>query len=133
MRVAQRLPQRVLERRRPDRAGVPSARPRTTCGAWLIDSVPPASTTSRLAEQDLLGALDDRLEAGAAEPVDRERRGLDREAGAEADVAREVDGVGGGLEDVAEDDVVDGGGLDAGAVEGGPGGERRRGRWRRGP
>ena len=43
--------------RRPQRA------PRTTCGAWLIDSVPPASTTSRFAQQDLLGALDDGLEA----------------------------------------------------------------------
>ena len=40
--------------------------------------------------------------------------------GAEADVAREVGGVGRGLEDVAEDDVPDGGGVDAGPVEGGP-------------
>ena len=54
--------------RRPQRA------PRTTCGAWLIDSVPPASTTSRLAQQDLLRALDDGLEARAAEPVHGERR-----------------------------------------------------------
>ena len=62
---------------------------------------------------------------GAAEPVHGERRRLDREARAEADVAREVDGVGGGLEDVAEDDVADGGRVDAGPVEGGPAGERR--------
>ncbi len=41
--------------------------------------------------------------------------------GAEADVAGEVDGVGGGLEDVAEDDVVDGGRLDAGPGQRGAG------------
>ncbi len=38
-------------------------------------------------------------------------------------MAGEVGGVGGGLEDVAEDDVADGGGLDAGPVERGPAGE----------
>ena len=64
----------------------------------------------RLAEQDLLGGLDDGLEAEPQSRFTVSGRGLDREAGAESDVAGEVDGVGRGLEHVAEDHVVHGGG-----------------------
>ena len=130
--VAQRLPERVLERRgraepkAPARAAHHVRRLAHRLGAAGEHDL-------RLAQQNLVRALDDRLEAGAAEPVDGDRRRLDRQARAQADVAREVDGVGGGLEHVAEDDVVDGGRVDPGPVEGGPRRRGRRGRWRRGP
>ena len=68
-------------------------------------------------------ALDDGLEARPAEPVHGDGRRFDREARAETDVAREVGGVGGGLEDVAEDDVAHGGRLDTGPLEGGSTGQ----------
>ena len=91
----------------------PQRAPRTTCGAWLIDSAPPASTASASPSLMCCARLHDRLEAGAAEPVDRERGRLDRATGAEPDVAREVDRVGRGLHDVAEDDVTDVAGSEA--------------------
>jgi hypothetical protein len=76
-----------------------------------------------LAQEDLLGALDDRLEARATQAVDRDCRGLDREAGFERHVACQVDRVGGGLLGVAEGDVVHVGVLDAGTIERAPRGE----------
>ena len=78
-----------------------------TCGAWLMLSMPPVSTTSGFAELDHLRAADRRLDAGAAQAVDRQRRHLDRHARLEPDVPRAVDRVGAGLQHVAEDDVVD--------------------------
>ena len=77
----------------------------------------------RLAKQNAVGALDDRLEARPAESVHGDGRRLDREARAEADVAREIDGVGRGLENVAEDDVTHGARVDPGTVERGAAGE----------
>ena len=58
---------------------------------------------------------------GAAQPVDGEGGDLDGNAGLEADVARAVDRVAGGLERVAHDDVVDpAAAATPGALEGGP-------------
>src|SRR4029079_1311340 len=61
---------------------------------------------TRLAKPDELGRLRDGLEAGAAEPVHRKRRRLDGATGAKPDVACEIDGVGGSLLCVADDDVA---------------------------
>ena len=55
---------------------------------------------------DLLGALDDGLEARGAEPVDGDGGGLDPASGPEGDVPRQVRGVGGGLQHVADDGVI---------------------------
>ena len=76
-----------------------------------------------LAEQQRLRGGDDGLQTGAAEPVDCERRRLDGRADLEADVAREVDGVLAGLQDVAKDDLVHVLGVYAGALECGFGGD----------
>src|SRR5438132_486998 len=59
-----------------------------------------------LAQQDELRALRDRLEARAAQPVDRHGGHLDREARLETDVAGTVDRIRRGLERVAEDGVA---------------------------
>src|SRR5438093_1076710 len=59
-----------------------------------------------LAQQDELRALRDRLEARAAQPVDRHGGHLDREARLETDVAGAVDRIRRGLERVAEDGVA---------------------------
>ena len=58
----------------------PLRRPRITCGAWLMLSMPPVSTMSGFAELDQLRAADRRLDARAAQPIDRQRRHLDRHA-----------------------------------------------------
>jgi hypothetical protein len=76
-----------------------------------------------LAEEELLGAVDDGLKARAAEAVDGERGHGDGQPALEAHVARAVDRVGGGLLDVAEDHVAESlFGGDAGVREGGLGG-----------
>ena len=80
-------------------------------------------------ELNLRGA-DDRLDAGAAEAVERERGDFLRNARFETDVARAVDGVARGLQRVADDDVVDLFRRDAAARERFLRGERRRDRWR---
>ena len=72
-------------------------------------------------EQDLLRALDDGLEAGAAEPVDGERRGLDPATGLERHVPADVGAVRAGLHRVAYDDVVHIRSGNAGALDGGLG------------
>ena len=108
--IPQRLPECVLERCRGTEPETPAGAPHHV-GRLAHRLGAAGQHHLRLAEHDLLGGLGHRLESGPAEPVDRHRRGLDREAGAEADMAREVDGVGRGLEDVAEDHVIDRGGL----------------------
>jgi hypothetical protein len=75
-----------------------------------------------VAEQQLLRALHDGLEARAAEAVHRDGGRRDGQAGLEADVARAVDGVGARLHHVADDDVGDRVGRDLRLREGGPGG-----------
>ena len=72
-----------------------------------IDSTPPADDGFGVARGDPVGGLDDRLEARAAQPVDRERRHTERELRPAARATRErFDGVG-WLRDVSEDDVVE--------------------------
>src|SRR5690606_35694181 len=71
----------------------------------------------RLAEQDLLGTARDRLEAGTAQPVQRECRHLLWHPGAQPDVTRKVDRVRRRLESIPEDDLVDLPGCDAGTLE----------------
>ena len=94
----------------------PLRRPRITCGAWLMLSMPPVSTTSASPSRIICAAVDRRLDARAAEAIDRQRRHLDRQAGLEPDVPRAIDRVGAGLQDVAEDDVIDVLRLDAGPL-----------------
>ena len=77
----------------------------------------------RLAELNHLRGGDDRLHARAAQAIDGERRNLDGNAGLQRDVARAVDGVARSLLRVADDDVIDFAGLDAGALHGFRGGD----------
>jgi hypothetical protein len=86
-----------------------------TWGAWLIVLGAAAEHDVRLAGEDLLGGADDGLEARAAQAVEGERGHRDRHAGAQADVAGEVDGVVAGLEHVAVDDLIEGVGGDVAA------------------
>ena len=76
-------------------------------------SVPPASTTSRVAQPPRLRAADDRLQARRARLVDGVRRARSSGTPARcADLAREVRAVA-GLAGVAEDRLVDRRGGDA--------------------
>jgi hypothetical protein len=59
-----------------------------------------------LVELDLLGGVDDRLDARAAEAVHRECGDVFRDACLETDVARAVDRVARGLQGVADDHMV---------------------------
>ena len=96
-------------------------------------SVPPASTTRDSPSMICCAAC---ATASKPEPQSRftvTRGGLDREPGPKADVAGEVGGVGGGLEDVAEDHVVHLGGRDPGPGQGRGSGHARLSRLRRGP
>ena len=102
--VAEALPERVLKLRLRGEAQAPARAPHDMRG--LAHRLGPAGEHQLgAAEHDLLCALRDRLEAGAAEAVHGQRGRLDRQPRLEADVAGEVDRVGGGLLDVAEDDV----------------------------
>ena len=68
-------------------------------------------------QRDELSALHDRFESGTAEAIDRDGGRFDQETGAEADVPREIDGVGRGLHHVAEDHVPDVAGREARPVD----------------
>ena len=71
----------------------------------------------RLAEKDLLCAVDDGLEARPAEAVHGQRGRLDGEARLEADVPGAVDRVGAGLHHIADDHVSDGSLVDGALLE----------------
>ena len=87
----------------------------------LIDSVPPATAALALAEHDALGAVGNRLQAGRAEAIDRDRRRLDRNAGAQAGDARHVHALLALRHRAAEDHVVDRRRIEAGhAIERAP-------------
>ncbi len=105
MGIAHRLPEAVLERRRPPQPQSPA---RATHHVRRLTHAlgAPGEDHPRLPKHDLLRRLRHRLEAGAAEPVDRDRGRLDRKTDAEPDVPGEIGGIGRGLEDVAEDHVV---------------------------
>ena len=81
-------------------------------------SAPPATAASASPEHDRLGRRDDRLQAAAAQPVQRQRRRLDRQAALDARHPGQVMIVRVGVDDVAEDDVADLARLDAGAADG---------------
>lgn len=61
-----------------------------------------------ITSNDLVGSVNDRLEARSTETVDGESGDGDVEAGAEADVAGEVRACGIGVGDVSDNDRVDG-------------------------
>ena len=102
----ERFPEQVFERRRraePDSPARPAHDVR--CLAHRLGAA--GQHDVRLAQQNLLRALDDGFETGTAEPVHGDRGSLDGEARLESDVPRHVDGVGTGLQRVAEDDMID--------------------------
>ena len=96
----------------------PNRAPGTRYGAWFIDSMPPATTSSASPGADLRGREHDRLEPGAADAVDRRGRGAVRQTGHQRRLAgrRLTDA---GLEDLAHQDFVDGGrrGLETGPLD----------------
>ena len=79
-----------------------------------------------VADGDRVGGGVDRLQPGAAQPIDGQAADLDREAGQEHGHPRDVPVVLAGLVGAAEDDVLDEGGVDAGAVDDGAQHERRQ-------
>src|SRR2546427_13054775 len=91
------------------------------CLFFLMIRRPPRST---LFPYTTLIRSSDRLEPGAAQPVDGDGRDLDGEPGLESHVAGEGDRGGGGLERVAEDRVADFPRGGAGALECGAGRDR---------
>ena len=97
--------------------GRPQRAPRMTCGAWVMFSVPPASTTFASPVRICSAAL---TTAWKPEPHRRFTVSAGTRCGTPAfspTWRAQVDGVGRGLEHVAEDDVVDVVGGDAGALE----------------
>ena len=76
-------------------------------GTRLIDSVPPATTTSASPASDRLGGEGDRLQARRAEAVDGHGRGRRRDAREERRQARHVHPLLGLGHGAAEDHVVD--------------------------
>eukprot|EP00961_Rhodomonas_salina_P119575 1609038-Rhodomonas_salina.1 len=76
-----------------------------------------------LAHGDVLGALHNGLEASAAKPVDGQGRGVQSHSRADADMAREVRGVLGGLGHVSEDDVINKGRVQVGLLQRSNGGD----------
>ena len=67
-----------------------------------------------MTQEDLLRTLGDRLESRGAEPIDGDGGALQGHAGLEARMAGQVGSVGGGLQDVPEDDMIHVRGLDPG-------------------
>ena len=120
VRVPERLPEQIFEgaagRSEPKVAptGSPQNVRRLAHGLGA-----PAECHVSATQQDLLGTLDDGLEAGAAQPVDRHGRLLLGDARAERDVARKVDGVRRSLQRVAKESVVDLISRDARRLDGG--------------
>ena len=82
----------------------------------LIDSWPPATTIVGVAVDDLLEAERDRAQARAAQLVDAPGGLLLRNAGLDRGLAGRVLALAGG-EDLAQDDLGDVAGFDAGALE----------------
>jgi hypothetical protein len=76
----------------------------------------------RLAQQQAMRTLNHGLEAGAAEPIDGHRRGLDGEASSQPDMARTVHRIARGGHRVADNDVVHTRPVEPAAVERGVGG-----------
>ena len=96
-----------------------------TYGARVIDSTPPPMNTSPSPDRDRVRRRVDRLEPGAAQPVDGQPADLDREVGEQQRHPRDVAVVLAGLVGAAEDDVLDERRVDAGPVDDGAQHERR--------
>ena len=78
-----------------------------TCGAWLMLSMPPASTMSASSSRIICPPL---MADWSPEPHNRltvSAGHFDGHARLERDVPGAVDRVGAGMQDVAEDDVID--------------------------
>src|ERR671936_545053 len=90
----------------------------------MLEALPavnlPAAAHTRLRRGD------DGLEPAAAQAVERQRRGLDRQPALDAGHAGQVVVVGVGVDDVAEDDVADVPRLDAGPADGLANAQRRQ-------
>ena len=83
------------------------------------DQFEPARDRDRhVIDDDALRGDGDRLQARAAEPVDRHGRGGDGDAGAERRLARDVAAGGAFGQRAAHHDILDRGGIDAGAGDG---------------
>ena len=95
-----------------------------TYGARVIDSTPPPMNTSPSPTAIACAARVDRLQPGAAQPVDGQAADLDREAGEEHRHPGDVAVVLAGLVGAAEDDVLDERRVDAGAIDDGAQHER---------
>ena len=110
--VLDRAPQAVVHGRVDELAvaeAVAEAAPwRNRYGAWFIDSMPPATTSSASPGADLGGGQHDRLEPRAADAIDRRGRRAVRQTGLERRLAGRclADAR---LEDLAHQDFVDGG------------------------
>ena len=76
-------------------------------GMWCMCSTPPAICTSSQLGGDALGRLVDRLQAGAADAVDRDAADLDRQAGDQGGHAGDVVALLALLLDAAPVDVLD--------------------------
>ena len=76
-------------------------------GTMLIDSVPPAMTTSAKPHMMRSARVRDGLQARRAEAVDGDRAGLDRHAGAQARDPRDVEALLAFRHRAAQDHVVD--------------------------
>ena len=87
------------------------------CGAFVIDSMPPATTISASPARISWSAMRDRVEAGEAHLVDGDRRDAHRDAAGDAGGAGGVL-PGAGQDDLAHDHVVDLVAGDAGLLEG---------------
>jgi hypothetical protein len=105
VRVEQCRPQRVFELPLAEAQAVAQPADHVRRLAHALHAA--AEDDVRFAELDHLAAARRRLDAGAAQAIHRQRRHLDRHARLQADVARAVDGVGTGLQHVAEHDVID--------------------------
>jgi hypothetical protein len=71
----------------------------------------------RIAALNRLGGRDDRLNTAATQAVDRERRRLLGDAGPDANDARHIHVLGGGVDDVAKHHLLDLIGLQSGALD----------------
>src|ERR1700730_15255292 len=117
VRIGESLPQCVLHRRRLAEGRAPSDPPndvrrlRHRLGS-------PNQTELGVAENDLLRPTYYSLKTGAAEAIERERRGFLATSRLECDVTGEVDGIAGRVEDVAEDRLIDIGRSDSRALDG---------------
>ena len=120
LRVRERFPQKVLERRRGAESQTPPGTPHDVRS--LAHRLRPAREHRvRFAEQDELCPLGNRLEPGPAQPVDRHGGHLDRQARLEPDVAGAVDRVRRRLECVADHHMANLTGRRSGALQRVPG------------